>query len=117
MKRVIAFTCVGALLACGVALAQGVIGKDAGKNLVQDFMPASFGLLEATKTDMTLDTSALHAVRVQPSVAVTVKINGTGSAWPIAANTVQEYRIGSGVNSLVFSAPSSASNKVYYQAE
>lgn len=97
--------------------AAGKLGTDTDKRQVYDFMPSVFGTLTATKTDMTLDTSTIHAVRIQPTVAVTLKLNGAGTAWPIAANTVQEYRIPAGVTSYVFSAASSASNKVHYQTE
>ena len=114
MKTIITLLLV---LIAVVAYAAGPIAKDMDKRPVDSFMPSAFGLLEATKANMTLDTSGTNAVRVQPSVAVTVKINGTGTAWPIAANTVQEYRIPANVQALVFSASSSASNKVYYQKE
>lgn len=116
MKRTV-LTLALVLTYAALAYAQGAIGRDRDKNAVQDFMPTTFGLLEATKAAMTLDTTTLHAVRVQPSVAVTVKVNGAGTAWPIAANVVQEYRIPANVSALVFYASSSASNKVYYQAQ
>jgi hypothetical protein len=111
------FIVLALVVFAAVAFAQGPVGKDTDKRQVDGFMPSAFGVLEATKADMTLSTATVHAVRIQPSVAVTVKVNGTGTAWPIAANTVQEYRIPANVTSLVFSAASSASNKVYYQTQ
>jgi hypothetical protein len=101
------------------AIAQGPAGKDSEKRLVNDIMPASTEVLSFTKS-ATLNTTAIHAVRVQPSVAVTLKINDLGTGWPIAQNAVQEYRIPPNVSSFVFSAPSSAAaspNKVYYQPQ
>lgn len=120
MKGFIALGVFGLLcIAVAIAGAQGTVGKDRDKNIVQDFAPTSTEVLSFTKT-ATLDTTTIHAVRVQPAVAVTLKINGEGTGWPIAQNAVQEYRIPANVSSFVFSATSSAAaspNKVYYQPQ
>lgn len=55
MKKYI-FTIIFVLIASS-AFTAGFLGRDKDKNLVQDFMPSVFGLIQATKADMTLDVT------------------------------------------------------------
>ena len=42
--------------------------------------------------------------------AVTMQLNGSDAAYPLAANAWEEFGIGEGVTSVVFNLTSSASN-------
>jgi len=115
MKKFIVF----ALLMVGSYVwAAGVQKKDGNGNILRGIAPTAFGVSQSTKADITISTASMTAIRVQPNAAVTVKVNGSGTAWPIAQNAIQEYHIPAAVTSLVFSVTSSATaTKVYYQSE
>jgi len=55
-----------------------------------------------------ISTANYSRVRIQPPAAVTMKINGAGTAWPIAQGAIHDVNIPSGTNSLVFYNASSA---------
>lgn len=92
-----------------------------GKNIMQFFAPVRNAPVTHTKADKTYTpTSGTKLVMIQPTAAVTMKINGTGTAYPIAANA--EFgpigianRSGAGVtvSSLVFGGASSATKTIH----
>ncbi len=103
-----------------VAYASGAMKLDAMKKPFPAIAPTVFGIFSTTKAAKTFTVSTYARVRVQPSAAVTVKVDGAGVAWPIAANAIQDYCVPSDNTSLVFYVTSSASTaktKVYWQAE
>lgn len=116
MKKlvIIAVVLVASLYACGA----GVMQKDRNGNIFPDVAPLAFGTASSTKANITLSTSTYARVRLQPSAAVTVTVNGAGASWPIAANAIQTYHIPTATTSLVFAVTSSATKtKLYYQSE
>lgn len=116
MKKLvlIAVILIASLYACGA----GVMQKDRNGNVFPDVAPLAFGILSSTKANLTLSTSTYARVRIQPSAAVTVNVNGAGPTWPIAANAIQTYHIATATTSLVFAVTSSATKtKLYYQGE
>jgi hypothetical protein len=101
-----------------LALAAGVMKRDNNKVPFPTIAPTVGGEITSTKADVSLATTTYSRVRVQPSAAVSVKINGTGVAWPIAQNATVDFSIPSSTTSLVFSVTSSATAaRIRYQAE
>jgi hypothetical protein len=101
-----------------LAFAAGVMKKDKNGVVFPTTAPTVGGEVTSTKADVSLDTSTYSRVRVQPTEAVTAKINGTGVVWPIAADTVQEFSIPASVTSITFQVTSSATAcRIRYQAE
>jgi hypothetical protein len=112
-----------ALLIPSIALAGGVMKKDSNKVPFPIIAPtASLALTTGASADGyqtgTLNTTTYSRVSLKPNAAVTVKINGTGTGFPIAQNATWEVAIPSAVTSLVFSNASSATGAtVNYLAE
>lgn len=107
-------------LAATAAIA-GNVQKDGNGSLMQVFAPIKSTSVTQTKADKTYTpTSGTKMVMIQPSAAVTVKVNGTGTGYPLAANAnfgpigiATRLGVGTTVSSLVFSGASSATKTIY----
>lgn len=122
-KLVLAVTVV--ILAMAVTAFAGNVHKDGRSQIMQIFAPVKGTSITHTKADVTYTpTTGTKAVRFQPDAAVSYKINGTGAAYPVAANANEgpfgiATRIGVGttVSSIVFSGVSSATKTIYIQEQ
>lgn len=119
MKRIWFLTfCL--LVIAATAMAAGYLGKDRNNVPVAEFQPSSFGVYSSHKGVMTIDTTYVGAVQYKTSAVCNVTINGSGAAWPTAANAVEELRIAPRVTSLVFNCGSTAAtahSKVYFRTQ
>ena len=67
-----------------------------------------------TKGTITLSVQYLDQIRFRSSAAATVQFNGTGSAYPIAANTDYTWPVALNTSSMVFNITSSATPTTIY---
>lgn len=88
------------------------------------FTPTAFYTYSTTKAAKTHVTLGKKAVRFKPSADITYKLNGSGTAYPVAANADEgPYGVnakGTPTSSAVFYVTSSASTaktKIYVQEE
>jgi hypothetical protein len=131
MKKFNYFTAVLAVLVLFVLVVAtvafaGNAHRD-GKGVVMSdvFTPVRGTSVTHTKADVTYTpTSGTKKVRFQPSAAVSYKINGTGTAYPVAANANEgpmgigtRSGVGTAVSSIVFTGISSATKTIYIQEQ
>ena len=115
MKKLI-FVAVIIFAAATFAIAGNVHRDGAGIAMPDVFAPIKGTSVTHTKADVTYTpTAGTKVIRFQPSKAVTYKINGTGTGYPVAANANEgpfgiATRTGVGVvvSNIVFSGASSA---------
>jgi hypothetical protein len=120
MKRII-ITAVIMLCAATWAIAGNVHRDGNGVAMPDVFAPIKSTAVTQTKADVTYTpTAGTKVIKIQPSAAVTYKINGTGTGYPIGANTNEgpmgiATRTGVGVvvSSIVFSGASSAAKTIH----
>jgi hypothetical protein len=117
-------TLIAILTVAAVAYA-GNVHRDGAGSPMQVFTPVKGVTKSHTKADVTYTPSAgTKMIRFQPDAAVTYKINGTGAAYPVAANANEgpmgiATRTGAGVvvSSIVFGGASSATKTIYIQEQ
>lgn len=80
------------------------------------FQPRTIASESKTKGTSTVSTSGVDTIMFQSSAATTVQLNGTGTAWPVAANTQYIWLMSPAVSSLVFNRTSSATATTVYSA-
>jgi len=114
------------VVVCVPAIFAGNVHKDGKGAVMADiFTPTSNTSLSHTKADVTYTpTSGAKKVRFQPSAAISYKINGTGTAYPVAANANEgpfglgtRTGVGVKVSSIVFTGNSSATKTIYIQEQ
>lgn len=119
------FLTLMAVFAFSAVAYAGNVHRDGAGREMQMFAPAKGTSVTHTKADVTYTpTAGTKAVRFQPSAAVTYKINGTGTAYPVAANANEgpfgiatRTGVGTVVSSIVFSGVSSATKTIYIQEQ
>lgn len=123
------FSIIGAVIlitvVAAVAFAGNVHRDGAGIAMPGVFAPIKGTKVTHTKADVTYTpTAGTKVVRFQPSAAITYKINGTGSGYPVAANVNEgpmgvATRTGVGVvvSSIVFTGISSATKTISIQEQ
>jgi hypothetical protein len=124
MKRLIIIA-VLMLVAATLAYAGNVHRDGAGIAMPDVFTPIRAVSVTHTKADVTYTpTAGTKVIRFQPPKAVTYKINGTGTGYPVAANANEGpigigTRIGVGtvVSSIVFSGATSAAVEIPIQEQ
>lgn len=120
MKRIILFAL---LVIPSIALSAGVMKRDSNRVTFPSIAPTTSGSVVTGASSAgyqtgTIATTTYSRIRVQPNAAVTVKVNGAGTGYPIAQNAIVELGVPASTTSLVFSNASSATGTtIYYQAE
>lgn len=99
---------LASLFLSSLAFATGKTKTDLNSKQMQIFSPSVMHTYSATKLAQTHDTTGLIGVRVKPTAAVSMQFNGTGTLYPLAANTPEEFGVGEGVTSVKFTLASSA---------
>jgi len=90
-------------------------------NILQFFAPVRNNFVTQTKADKTYTpTAGTKLIMIQPTAAVTMKINGTGTGFPLAANAdfgpiglATRAGVGVSVSSIVFTGASSATKTIH----
>lgn len=103
----------------------GNVHRDGAGRDMQMFAPVKTVSVAHTKADVTYTpTAGTKAVRFQSDAAISYKINGTGAAYPVAANANEgplgiatRLGVGTVVSSIVFTGISSATKTVYIQEQ
>jgi hypothetical protein len=124
MKKFMAVLICMTLAIAGVALA-GNVHKDGNGNILSDiFTPIKNTTTTQTKADKTYTpTAGTKKLRFQPSAAITYKLNGTGTGYPVAANATETIGlatrsgVGTAVTSIAFAGASSATKTIYIQEQ
>jgi hypothetical protein len=120
MKRLI--LAVVAVTAFATFAIAGNVHRDGnGVAMPDTFAPTRSISVTQTKADKTYTpTAGTKVIRFQPSAAVTYKINGTGTGYPVASGANEgplgiATRTGAGtvVSSIVFTGASSATKTIY----
>lgn len=114
-----------ALVALAATAYAGNVHKDGNSTPLQFFAPIKGTSITHTKADQTYTpTAGTKLVRFRSDAAISYKINGTGTAFPIAANTNEgpfgiatRSGVGTAVTSIVFTGISSATKTVYIQEQ
>lgn len=114
-----------AILTIATTAFAGNVHRDASGTELQVFAPARGVTVTQTKADATYTpTRGTRVIRFQPSANVTYKINGTGAAYPVAANANEgpfgiatKGGVGVAVTSIVFGGASSATKTIYVQEQ
>ena len=81
------------------------------------YAPTKFTVTNMTKR-ATYSVKAIHGMTYQTSAATTVYLNGTGSGWPVAANTPTDFYTFRNISTLAFTCSSTAAaspTKLYVQ--
>lgn len=120
MRKLILAAMVTCLSVAAVAFA-GNVHKDGNSAIMQMFAPIKNNAVTQTKADRTYTpTGGTKAVMIQPDAAVTMKINGTGTGYPIASGATfgpigiaNRTGVGTVVSTLVFSGASSATKTIH----
>lgn len=109
MKRYVILAVIGMVfLLAGLAVA-GTAGQNAA---TRGFTPSS--IATATRT-LTVNTAALFGIKFQTSAAGQYRFNGTGTAYPLAANTPETIYLPAAVKYVNISTGTAATIHVLKQ--
>lgn len=117
---------VAVVLAGGMAAYAGNAHRDGKGAVMSDvFTPVRGVSVTHTKADVTYTpTPGTKKIRFQPSAAISYKINGTGTGYPVAANANEgplglgtRSGVGTTVSSIAFSGMSSAAKTIVIQEQ
>jgi hypothetical protein len=119
-KLILAAVLAAVVIVSGVAFAGNVHRDGEGIAMPDVFAPIRVRTVTQTKADATYTpTAGTKMIKFQPNAAVTYKINGTGTGYPVAANANEgpfglatRTGVGTAVTSLAFAGPSSATKTV-----
>lgn len=128
MRKIFCLTglLLAVVLAGGMAAYAGNAHMDGKGAVMSDvFTPVKTVTVTHTKADVDYTpTPGAKKFRFQPSAAVSYKINGTGSAYPVAANTNEgplglgtRSGVGTTVSKITFSGMSSAAKSIVIQEQ
>ena len=96
------------LLIPTIAFAAGVMKRDKNGVTFPSIAPTSVTFAKTSSSSTAGTQQAVFSVtpysrvRIQPPAAVTMKVNGTGTAWPIAQGAVHDVNVPSSTSILAF---------------